>query len=65
MKTRDTCVFLHFLYNLTAMAGSDALEHVNYTHAQAQIANLFIHFSRFAFIVFIFAKKYRKDEDYG
>lgn len=65
MKTRDTCVFLHFLFNLTAMAGSDALEHVKYTHAQAQIANLFIHFSRFAFIVFIFAQEYRKDEDYG
>lgn len=65
MKTRDACVFLHFLFNLTAMARSDALEHVNYTHAQAKIANLFIHFSRFAFIVFIFAKEYRKDEDYG
>ncbi len=41
MKTRDACVFLHFLFNLTAMAGSDALEHVNYTHAQAQIFFIF------------------------
>lgn len=67
MKTKNvwTCAFLHFLFNLSGMAASNALEHVSYTHTQAQIANLFIHLSRFAFIVFIFSKEYRKDEDYG
>ncbi len=67
MKTKNiwTCAFLHFFFNFDSSTIEILLEHVNLSPAQDYALTAIGILSVLGFASFIFAREYRKDEDYG